>query len=241
MSYGTTSAKARFCYLSAVCLAFLAGPGFVLADQKITLVQADATVLILADQPKTVTITATIGSRATLLPGSVSVGRYQSDGTLIATLATMHDDGLNGDVLAGDGIYTAQITINESAPTVFLWGVSATFTDQQAAVVAPGQVIFVQTGKTCEQALSDAADALAAGDSNAIGRLFSDDKNNDLLSTLDDVSRSRLVVMFRSAQLVNRQNSICVFRVPSFNPVQGSPGTVMLSKSWLGDWTVSSW
>src|SRR5207244_1120205 len=91
--------------LGTAVLLFVVDAGSAFADQKIASVQADTKLVALAEQPKTVTITARISPDPTLRPETIAVGRYQPDGTLVATLATMHDDGQNGDAKAGDGIF----------------------------------------------------------------------------------------------------------------------------------------
>jgi hypothetical protein len=49
-----------------------------------------------------------------LIPGSISLIRLDSSGTPIV-IGKLHDDGRDGDAVAGDGIYSAQITLNEPA------------------------------------------------------------------------------------------------------------------------------
>jgi hypothetical protein len=39
----------------------------------------------------------------------------------------MHDDGLNGDAVAGDGIFTLQVPFNQATPGVVYLEVSAPF------------------------------------------------------------------------------------------------------------------
>ena len=73
-----------------------------------------------------VTVTAIV-TDSSLIPGSINLQRRDSGGTLIAILGTLHDDGLNGDLVAGDKTFTLQVSFNEAAPgTVFL-KVSAAF------------------------------------------------------------------------------------------------------------------
>ncbi len=63
-----------------------------------------------------------VTSQITLAPADppvvangVNLLRVDGSGQTITILGVMHDDGLNGDAMAGDGIYTLQFTASESA------------------------------------------------------------------------------------------------------------------------------
>jgi hypothetical protein len=43
-----------------------------------------------------------------VLANGVNLLRVDATGATLATVGLMHDDGLNGDAMAGDGIYTIQ-------------------------------------------------------------------------------------------------------------------------------------
>lgn len=68
---------------------------------------------ITVSTPTTIKVTSLI-TDANVLAGSVNVQRLDATGRAIAVLATLRDDGTNGDVLAGDRVYSGSFTLNES-------------------------------------------------------------------------------------------------------------------------------
>jgi hypothetical protein len=74
----------------------------------------------------TVTVTSTIADPS-LIPSSVVLQSLDSSGKVIAVLGTLHDDGLNGDAVAGDGIFTLQTTVYQTTPGNVTLRVSAGF------------------------------------------------------------------------------------------------------------------
>ena len=63
--------------------------------------------------PTTVTFTIPI-TDPTLLPGGVNLLRLGATGTQPTILGIMHDDGLNGDLVQGDKVFTSVLNLNES-------------------------------------------------------------------------------------------------------------------------------
>jgi hypothetical protein len=74
----------------------------------------------------TVTVTSVI-TDPSLIPSSVVLQSLDSSGRVVALLGNLHDDGLNGDVAAGDGVFTLQTTIYQTAPGSVTLRVSAGF------------------------------------------------------------------------------------------------------------------
>ena len=86
--------------------------------------------MISVGQPSEVTVT----SRITTGPGdppviatSVYLQRLDASNKVITTLGTMRDDGSAGDGLAGDGVFTLRVTLNEPGAGEVLMRVSAAF------------------------------------------------------------------------------------------------------------------
>src|SRR5258708_6687613 len=68
---------------------------------------------VLVNTTTTVTVTCQI-SDSTLLPGGVNLLRPDPAGIAESTiLGVMHDDGKNGDAVAGDKIFSLQVSLNE--------------------------------------------------------------------------------------------------------------------------------
>jgi len=76
--------------------------------------------------PTSVTITTVI-TDPSLVANSAQVQRLDSSGRVLATLGTLHDDGLNGDVTAGDHTYTLVTTFTEGATGPISLNVTAQF------------------------------------------------------------------------------------------------------------------
>ncbi|MGH7812623.1 MAG: choice-of-anchor D domain-containing protein [Candidatus Binataceae bacterium] len=64
-------------------------------------------------QDTLVTVTSVVPPDPNLISGSVTLLRLDSSGNVIANLGVMYDDGTHGDVQAGDGMYTTQVTFND--------------------------------------------------------------------------------------------------------------------------------
>ncbi len=73
-----------------------------------------------------VTVTAVIADSA-VVPGSVILQSVDANGHLIVILGNLHDDGANGDTVAGDHHYTIQTTLTEASATTVYLRVAARF------------------------------------------------------------------------------------------------------------------
>src|SRR5216683_19523 len=62
-----------------------------------------------------------------VVPASVKLERVDANGTIIANLGTMYDDGTHGDAVAGDGLFTVQVSLLEATPGTLRLQVAATF------------------------------------------------------------------------------------------------------------------
>ena len=62
-----------------------------------------------------------------VVPQGVYLQRVNASNQFLATLGIMHDDGANGDAVAGDGIFSLRITVNESVSGILYLRTSAPF------------------------------------------------------------------------------------------------------------------
>ena len=83
-----------------------------------------------------VTVTATL-SGGTPEPGSVMLQRLDSSGRVLAVLGTLHDEGLNGDRKANDGVFTLVTTFSGFVAGTIPLRVSAIFTGSPNHVFSP--------------------------------------------------------------------------------------------------------
>lgn len=79
-----------------------------------------------AGVPLAVLVTSSI-TDTSVIPGSVSLERINASGGVLATIGTLHDDGLSGDVSTGDGIFSISTTVYENTPGTVTFRVSALF------------------------------------------------------------------------------------------------------------------
>ena len=92
--------------------------------------------------PSIVSTSATV-TGGTPDPGSVMLQRLESAGRVLGILGTLHDDGLNGDTKANDGIFTLQSTFNEFATGPISLRVSATVSGAVSHVFSPAGTLTV--------------------------------------------------------------------------------------------------
>jgi len=123
-----THHRASIFFRSAILAGFMALPTSVMAAPT---VQAPTTTPSFASvgQPTVLTVTAYVKGDATnpVIATGVSLLRLDATGKVLATLGRMWDDGTNGDAVAGDGIYTRNITINEPVVGDIRLQISAAF------------------------------------------------------------------------------------------------------------------
>ncbi len=72
----------------------------------------------------TVTITSQITDPG-LIPASVNLQRLDAQGRVVAIVGDLHDDGLSGDDVASDGVFTLRLAIFERSPGSITFRVSA--------------------------------------------------------------------------------------------------------------------
>jgi hypothetical protein len=73
-----------------------------------------------------VTFTVTI-TDPSLITASVNLQQLDASGLNYSVVGTMYDDGTHGDVTAGDGTFTLQLNLTETAPYPLTYRVSAAF------------------------------------------------------------------------------------------------------------------
>ena len=95
------------------------------------------------NEETTVTIEATVTASETLIPNSINLLRYNQSNELVANLGAMFDDGTNGDQVAGDRIYTRQVTLKEAQTGTLLLKVSAAYRGQMRRLLSTAQEIKV--------------------------------------------------------------------------------------------------
>jgi hypothetical protein len=98
--------------------------------------------VLFVGQAQSVTITVLIPASRNLL-ANVYLLRYDAN-NVARVIGSLHDDGLNGDVVAGDGVYTAVLEFRESSPGMISLAVSAAFRGQLQRITSTEAAIDVQ-------------------------------------------------------------------------------------------------
>lgn len=88
----------------------------------------------------------------TLIPGSVNLVLIGATGTQPTILGVMHDDGLKGDAVAGDHVYTLQMPFNEGSAGQIQLEVSAALRGQLKR--ATSQIVQVAVWSVLSDAVS---------------------------------------------------------------------------------------
>jgi hypothetical protein len=89
-----------------------------------------------------VTVTSTI-TDPSLIANSVVLQKLNASGQVIAVVGTLHDDGLAGDAVAGDNIYSIRTTVYETAPGSLTLRVAAGFKGSLLLTFAPPMPITI--------------------------------------------------------------------------------------------------
>jgi hypothetical protein len=169
--------------------------------------------VVVISTPTDVLITAAVDDPS-LIPASVTLLRLDSGGAVIATSA-FHDDGLNGDLVAGDKIFSVRVTVNEPAPARIRFQVSAAFRGLLSRVRLDIQSVFVQPPNAVDQALASLAGNLISGNiTDALTSVIPTDKSKRVLTSLDGKGRQQLAAFLMSGSLVKAVGDLRIYQAP---------------------------
>lgn len=99
--------------------------------------------IIAVGTPTVVTITTQI-TDASLISESVALQRLAAESNVLEVLGKLHDDGLDGDAVAGDQNFSSQVTLNEPNTGEVSLRISAAFTGSLKRVFSDVFVVKVQ-------------------------------------------------------------------------------------------------
>ncbi|MEO6422796.1 MAG: choice-of-anchor X domain-containing protein, partial [Candidatus Nitrotoga sp.] len=149
------------------------------AAQSVTLASAEPE-QILIDQTSTVRFSAEI-SNPNLIAGSVNLLRVELPNTNPTIVGVLHDDGLKGDAIAGDGRYSIEVTLNETATKQLVYRISADFKGRSQRVESTDIVVNVLANRT-PIAIGGLSQAVPAGSEVTLDGRQSFDLDGDLIS-----------------------------------------------------------
>lgn len=191
--------------------------------------------------PTLVSVLASI-SDPSLIPTSVNLLGLNPNGTT-TVLGMLHDDGLNGDAVAGDLVFTLAVTLNAPSASQIQLQVSVAFRGVLQRVRSPIMNVFFQAANAPQQTIAALAQNLAAGNTTAaMNYVVASNKTTTALNTLSQQGLNALASMIQAGVLVSSQTDLRVFQAPFVTP-SGITTTVEFSMvpGPNGQWLINSW
>jgi hypothetical protein len=191
--------------------------------------------------PTTVVVTSHI-TATNVLPSTIQLQRLNANGT-VTTIGTLRDDGLNGDAVMGDRIFSLRFTINQSTPAILTFRVSAGLVGVIRRVTSDRFDIVVRGNQTPEEMVSQLAAQLRQGDmARTLSHFSPSSANQRVLNALDPVAREGLADAFARLRLTHSEGTTRFYDMP-WPIADGSPETtrVIIKQGGLGEWLVVSW
>jgi hypothetical protein len=158
-------------------------------------------------------------------------------------VGTLHDDGQNGDLIAGDGIYTLQLTLNEPAAEQIQFQVSSAFRGTLKRLRVSLAPVFIQPPDAPSQAITGLIGELQAGIIDAaLKRFVPSQSTTDTLTNLSIGGRAALASSLATAKLVETAPDLRIFTADWAEP----DGTTTPVEFWMipnssGQWIISNW
>jgi hypothetical protein len=121
---------------AGVCIAAVVGVVWLHAATPTVGATAVNPAYIVINTPTQVVVTTQI-TDSSLLPGGVNLLKVDAGGKTLSTIGVMHDDGVNGDAMAGDKTFSYRFTLNEPVVGVAYFRVSAAFKGVLQRVQSP--------------------------------------------------------------------------------------------------------
>jgi len=193
---------------------------------------------IVAGVPTLITVTVAIQDPA-LLPTGINLLQV---GSTTITLGTFNDSGINGDLAAGDQIYTAQATVTIATVGQLQLEVSASFQGllKRSTVNAP--VIYVQSASAPMQSITALAQALMAGNTaTALSYVVPSANNSDVINGATQAELSSLASVLMNAQLVSTQPDLRTFEGTVTTPSGPITREFSMVAGPSGQWLVNTW
>jgi hypothetical protein len=226
----------KLCFLSLFIFVL---PSFSTAAPSIGAVHATQTMAVVGF-PAQIVIEASV-TDPTLIAESVNLIQLGANGTS-TVVATMHDDGLNGDRHGSDGIFTTVLSLNPAAPAQFQFQVTAAFKGQLLRPRSPILNIFFQLPNAPQQAISALALALTSGDvTTALTYVVPSDKNRRTINSLGPQGLTALASMLTGAVMVSSQHDLLVFQTSVNTPSGSAVIEFTMVPTPDGQWLINTW
>lgn len=193
------------------------------------------------NQPTVVTATASIVDPGVITNG-VTLLQVAATGAT-TTLGVMHDDGLNGDRSAGDGIYSLNVTFTRAAIGAIQLSVSAAFRGVLLRTRSDNVAMFFQDAAAAQRSIAALSAALASGDrSTALAYVLPTANSARALSQFSQGHFNVLVGILNRATLLSSQPDQRTFVSPVTAPNGASTTVTFTMVPGLdGQWLMNSW
>jgi hypothetical protein len=118
-------------------------------------------VAVYVGRSTTVTVVTQIRSTPNLVPNSVRLARTNEFGSGWVDLGQMYDDGTHADALAGDGLFTIQVTLSETSRAQIGFVASVAYQRQLLRVKSGVSLLSVvePLASVVERQLADASES----------------------------------------------------------------------------------
>lgn len=190
--------------------------------------------------PTQITVEASI-SDPSLIANSINLLELNANGT-ISILGTLHDDGLNGDLFAGDKIFTILVTLNQTSTSAIELQVSAAFKGSLQRVKSPVVKVFFQPANAPQQSINTLAQYLKVGNITlALNYVVPSNKTVTTLNSLNQQGLSALAGMLTAGVLVNSQPDLRTFQAPFQTPNGVTTVEFSMVPGPNGVWLINSW
>jgi len=189
--------------------------------------------------PTQVTVTASITDPA-LIPGGANLLQLNPDGST-TILGVLHDDGRNGDAVAGDFVLTLVVTLNAPSASQIQLEVSAAFKGVLQRIKSPIVNVFFQSANAPQAAAAALSSLLIAGNiSNALN--YVGPAYTSVLGALSQQGLNVLASILNNAVLVASAGDLRIFRSAFLAP-DGTTTTIEFSMvpGPSGQWVINTW
>ena len=208
--------------------------------QTVGTASADPTYIVVST-PTVITVMVSIPGTA-LIPNSVNLLRLGAPGSQAIVIGLLHDDGMNGDAIAGDHVFTIQVPFTEPSVGQITLQISAAFKGQLTRVKISVPTVFVQTANATDVVISTLSSYIQSGNITAAASLFADvtSAQSDL-SSLDPAGRAALASFFASASPVSSTSRLRLYSAPLPSNGQTHQVEFAMELTGTGQWVVVGW
>jgi hypothetical protein len=163
-----------------------------------------------AGTPVLVTASVRVGVEPTLIRNSIRLLKVTEAGSS-SVLCSMFDEGTNGDVVAGDNLFTCRFTINETQPIRLFLRASVAYLGEIQRTLSPPVPFSVLATTSAADSRAILAQALLAGNLTIANR-YAADGLAPVLAALNANDRAALAAALANCSVIEQNSNfqICI-------------------------------